>query len=89
MSTQACAIWGEDFTKYDFGAGHPMAPVRLDLTMRLADSLGVLGSDRVRVLTPGRYEGFVGVVVKRGRTRFHVRGRGTLLTVPFDHVEAA
>ena len=45
--------------------------------------------DRVRVLTPGRYEGFVGVVVKRGRTRFHVRGRGTLLTVPFDHVEAA
>lgn len=45
--------------------------------------------DRVRVLTPGRYEGFVGVVVKRGRTRFHVQGRGSLVTVPFDHVEAA
>lgn len=45
--------------------------------------------DRVRVLTPGRYLGFVGVVVKRGRTRFHVRGRGSLLTVPFDHVEIA
>lgn len=45
--------------------------------------------DRVRVLTPGRYQGFVGVVVKRGRTRFHVRGRGAVLTVPFDHVEAA
>ena len=36
-----------------------------------------------------RYQGFVGVVVKRGRTRFHVRGSGSLLTVPFDHVEAA
>jgi len=42
MSTQACAIWGEGFTKYDFGVGHPMAPVRLDLTARLARSLGVL-----------------------------------------------
>lgn len=41
MSTQACAIWGEDFTKYDFGAGHPMAPVRLDLTARLCRELGV------------------------------------------------
>ncbi|MDN5716753.1 MAG: SprT-like domain-containing protein [Janibacter sp.] len=45
--------------------------------------------DRVRVLTPGRYEGFVGVVIKRGRTRFHIRGPGSLLTVPFDHVETA
>ena len=42
MSTQACAIWGEDFTKYDFGVGHPMAPVRLDLTARLCRSLGIL-----------------------------------------------
>ncbi len=41
MSTQACAIWGEDFTKYDFGVGHPMAPVRLDLTARLCRALGV------------------------------------------------
>lgn len=41
MSTQACAIWGEDFTRYDFGAGHPMAPVRLDLTARLCRALGV------------------------------------------------
>lgn len=41
MSTQACAIWGEDFTKYNFGPGHPMAPVRLDLTARLCRELGV------------------------------------------------
>jgi len=41
MSTQACAVWGEDFTRYDFGVGHPMSPVRLDLTARLCRELGV------------------------------------------------
>lgn len=50
MSTQACAIWGEDFTRYDFGAGHPMSPVRLDLTARLCQALGVFdGVDVVDV----------------------------------------
>lgn len=29
-------------TRYDFGPQHPMSPIRLDLTMRLAESLGVL-----------------------------------------------
>ena len=41
MSTRTCAIWGEEFTRYDFGAGHPMSPVRLDLTARLCRELGV------------------------------------------------
>ena len=35
-------VWDEVFTAYDFGPTHPMAPVRLDLTTRLARSLGVL-----------------------------------------------
>lgn len=65
-----------------------LATTQLSARREGAGELVAIG-DRVRVLTPGRYEGFVGVVVKRGRTRFHVRGRGTLLTVPFDHVEAA
>ena len=29
-------------TEYDFGPAHPMSPIRVDLTMRLADELGVL-----------------------------------------------
>ncbi|HEY0643462.1 MAG TPA: acetoin utilization protein AcuC, partial [Nocardioides sp.] len=29
-------------TAYNFGPTHPMSPVRVDLTMRLADELGVL-----------------------------------------------
>lgn len=42
-------VWGEDYLHYDFGE-HPMTPVRLDLTMRLARSLGVL--DRVELVEP-------------------------------------
>ncbi|MFC6153995.1 acetoin utilization protein AcuC [Nocardioides yefusunii] len=31
--------------EYDFGPQHPMSPLRVDLTMRLADQLGVLAHD--------------------------------------------
>ena len=37
----AVAVWDERYLHYDFG-DHPMNPVRLDLTMRLARELGVL-----------------------------------------------
>ncbi|MGN6753177.1 MAG: SprT-like domain-containing protein [Intrasporangium sp.] len=42
---------------------------------------------RVRVTAPGDFEGSLGTIVKRGRTRFHVRSRGGILTVPFALVE--
>ncbi|MEJ7744054.1 MAG: acetoin utilization protein AcuC [Nocardioidaceae bacterium] len=42
MTGTACVVFDEDLTRYDFGAGHPLAPVRIDLTMRLARCLGVL-----------------------------------------------
>lgn len=42
-------VWGEDYLHYDFGE-HPMAPVRLDLTMRLARDLQVL--ERVQLVQP-------------------------------------
>jgi len=35
-------VWDDSLLGYDFGPLHPMAPVRLDLTMRLARELGVL-----------------------------------------------
>lgn len=34
--------WSEDLLEYNFGAGHPMAPLRLGLTHLLMESLGVL-----------------------------------------------
>lgn len=37
-------VFDPTLTEYDFGPDHPMAPVRVDLTMRLATELGVVGT---------------------------------------------
>ena len=42
MAGPACLVFDDDLTSYDFGPSHPMAPVRVDLTIRLARSLGIL-----------------------------------------------
>ncbi|MHB1065148.1 MAG: acetoin utilization protein AcuC [Georgenia sp.] len=42
MVADALLVWSDDLVSYDFGAGHPMAPVRLQLTRRLLADLGVL-----------------------------------------------
>lgn len=49
MGCTAAVVWDEAYLAYDFG-DHPLNPVRLDLTMRLARELGVL--DGVRVVPP-------------------------------------
>ncbi len=41
----------------------------------------------MRVVAQGRYEGVVGTVVKRGRTRYHLKVNGGVLTVPFTLAE--
>ena len=38
----ATVVFDPSLTEYNFGDGHPMSPIRVDLTMRLADELGVL-----------------------------------------------
>ena len=43
--------------------------------------------ERGRVVAEGRYHGTVGTLVKRGRTRYHLRVPGGVLTVPFALVE--
>jgi acetoin utilization protein AcuC len=47
---RAAVVWDEAFLGYDLGGRHPLDPVRLDLTIRLARSLGVL--DGVSLLVP-------------------------------------
>jgi len=42
MTGSAGVVYDETLTAYDFGPGHPLAPIRVDLTMRLARALGVL-----------------------------------------------
>ncbi|MGB0101066.1 MAG: acetoin utilization protein AcuC [Nocardioides sp.] len=40
----ATVVFDPSLTQYDFGPAHPMSPMRVDLTMRLAADLGVIGS---------------------------------------------
>lgn len=49
--------WDPSLARYDFGAGHPMNPLRLDLTARLAEELGVFEAPGVEIVRPGRPEG--------------------------------
>src|SRR4029077_13146897 len=41
--------WDEPLTDYDFGPRHPLAPIRVKLTIELATAFGVLASDDVTV----------------------------------------
>ena len=43
MTGAAGFVFDPTLTEYNFGPGHPLAPIRIDLTMLLADQLGVLG----------------------------------------------
>jgi acetoin utilization protein AcuC len=45
--------WDEQLAGYDFGPGHPLAPVRVELTIALASALGVLSADQVTVAAAG------------------------------------
>jgi acetoin utilization protein AcuC len=47
MSDSVRVVWDDELIAYDFGPGHPLAPVRVELTMALARELGVL--DRVEL----------------------------------------
>ena len=49
---QLTAVWDDDLAEYDFGPGHPLAPVRVQLTIALARALGVFDHDSVRVVEP-------------------------------------
>ena len=51
----ACTLhvaWDERLTGYDFGPGHPLAPVRVELTIALAEEFGVLAEPGVTVAVP-------------------------------------
>ena len=46
-SAAPVVVWDESLAAYDFGRDHPMAPLRLQLTMDLARSLGLLDGPTV------------------------------------------
>lgn len=43
-------IWDEDLAEYDFGPGHPLAPIRVQLAMRLVRAFGI--DDRAAMVGP-------------------------------------
>jgi acetoin utilization protein AcuC len=45
--------WDERLTGYDFGPRHPLAPIRVKLTIELARAFGVLAADEVTVAPAG------------------------------------
>src|SRR5690606_2298863 len=53
MAATAHVAWAADLLGYDFGPGHPMAPLRLRLTVELARALGVLDAEGVEVVDAG------------------------------------
>ena len=52
MSCTLHVAWDDQLARYDFGPGHPMAPIRLKLTMELAQAFGLHRADGVRIEVP-------------------------------------
>jgi acetoin utilization protein AcuC len=52
MSASVLVPWDEALVGYDFGHDHPLNPLRVDLTMRLARDLGVLDRPTVTMTRP-------------------------------------
>jgi acetoin utilization protein AcuC len=52
VSGSVVVAWDDALTHYDFGPGHPLAPVRVALTMALATELGVLAAPSVTMVSP-------------------------------------
>ncbi|MEE6294451.1 acetoin utilization protein AcuC [Georgenia wangjunii] len=50
MPSPALLMWSEDLLDYDFGAGHPMTPLRLRLTLDLLGDLDLLRHVDVRAV---------------------------------------
>jgi len=47
-------VWDEQLRGYDFGAGHPLAPIRVQLAMRLAADFGLFEAPHVTLGPPER-----------------------------------
>ena len=52
MSDSVAFLWDDALSAYDFGPGHPLAPIRVQLAMRLARDFGLLDSPAVTMGVP-------------------------------------
>ncbi|GCD89696.1 acetoin utilization protein AcuC [Nocardioides sp. LS1] len=65
-SGPASVVFDPSLTEYNFGASHPMSPIRVDLTMRLAEELGVLDRGLTVVPAPMADDDLIATVHDRG-----------------------
>lgn len=56
MTGKLAIVYSDDYQKYYFGPDHPLRPKRLDLTVRLMESVGVLSHPDVIVVEPRECE---------------------------------
>jgi acetoin utilization protein AcuC len=56
VAARTAVAWDDALTDYDFGAGHPLAPVRVELTMALAREFGLLEDVEVLAVQPADQE---------------------------------
>lgn len=56
MTGPASVVWDDALAAYDFGAGHPLAPIRVQLAMHLVRDLGLLEPDHVTVIPPDQVD---------------------------------
>lgn len=52
MGDRLGVVWDDRLSEYDFGPGHPLAPVRVQLAMRLAAEFGLFKHEGVSLLGP-------------------------------------
>ncbi|HEY7859156.1 MAG TPA: acetoin utilization protein AcuC [Candidatus Nanopelagicales bacterium] len=52
MTGPAAVVWDDRLAEYDFGGGHPLSPVRVQLAMSLVRQLGLLDGPSVTQITP-------------------------------------
>ena len=54
MSDRVRVVWDDALRAYDFGPGHPLAPIRVQLAMRLSGDFGLLNRPNVTVAPPSQ-----------------------------------
>jgi acetoin utilization protein AcuC len=103
VSERVGVVWDERLRAYDFGPGHPLAPIRVELAMRLAADFGLLEHDNVEMLTPVPFAlledilrvhepGYVEAVQRASEEPRHAdlsRGLGTIDTPAFAGMHEA
>ncbi len=49
MSEQVVISWSQALRAYDFGPGHPLSPIRVELAWKLIEEFGLLDADHVHI----------------------------------------